>query len=136
TPTEPAPESAIYRNLAVKQKAVYQPTFKFRRWAEGQKSIVTPSEPKSISDLECGLPALHGEGSSVVSYVKELEIVEERLDAFYNGNNMRYKRHKWDAMRARDAEYTAIANRLLKVIGGNIGQRREDTNKAVIAVGL
>ncbi|KAG0250467.1 hypothetical protein BG011_008324, partial [Mortierella polycephala] len=136
TPTAPAPEKAIYCSLAVKHMAVYQPTFKFRRWVEGRKNIVPTDSPESISNLEYGLPALRGEGASVINYVEELEKVEERLDTFYNGDNMRYKRHKWDAMRAPDTKYAAISNSLLKVVGGNIGQQREDANKVVIAVGL
>ncbi|KAG0195310.1 hypothetical protein BGX28_001724, partial [Mortierella sp. GBA30] len=142
TTTAPVAKKAVYHNLAAKQKAVSQPTAKFRQWTEHQKNIKNivnidnPDEPTSISALECGLPALHGDGSSVISYVKELEKVEEQLDAFYNGKNMRYKRHKWDATWARNSEYIALASRLLKVVGGNIGQQREDTNKVVIAVGL
>ena len=136
TPPEAPQEKAIYRNLAVKSKAVYQPQFKFRRWMEGQKKIVPPGETTSISDIECGLPALRGENASVINYVTELAKVEERLERFYNGNDMIYKRHKWDAKRAKDREFLEIANSLLKVVGGNVGELRKDDNKVVIAIGL
>ncbi|CAO3573943.1 unnamed protein product [Mortierella alpina] len=136
TPPKAPQEKATYRNLAVKSKAVYQPHIKFRRWMEGQKKIVPPGEFNSISDIECGLPALHGENASVINYVKELAKVEERLERFYNGNDMLYKRHKWDAKRAKDREFIEIANSLLKVVGGNIGELRKDDNKVVIAIGL
>ncbi|CAO3565300.1 unnamed protein product [Mortierella alpina] len=136
TPPKAPQEKATYRNLAVKSKAVYQPHFKFQRWMEGQKKIVPPGESISISDIECGLPALHGENASVINYVKELAKVDERLERFYNGNDMIYKRHKWDAKRAKDREFLEIANSLLKVVGGNIGELRKDGNKVVIATGL
>ncbi|KAG0205397.1 hypothetical protein BGX28_003018, partial [Mortierella sp. GBA30] len=79
TPTDPALEKVVYHNL--------EPV-KFRQWMEHQKNIKSivnidnPDEPTSISVLECRLPALHGDGSSIISYVKELEKVEARLDAF------------------------------------------------------
>jgi len=136
TPTEASPHPATFYNLAVKQKAVYQPTFKHRCWMEEQKGVVPMGETDSISDIESNLPPLRGEGASYVSFIEGLEKVEQRLDGFYNGNNMRFKRHKWDARRARDAEYKTITNRLLTLVGGSIGCRRKETNKVVIAVGL
>ncbi|KAI7817522.1 hypothetical protein BC939DRAFT_496582 [Gamsiella multidivaricata] len=51
-------------------------------------------------------------------------------------NNMHFKGHKWDARRARDAEYKSIINRLLKLVGGSIGYRRKEANKVMIAIGL
>ncbi|KAF9276712.1 hypothetical protein BGZ68_009834 [Mortierella alpina] len=135
-PPKPAQEKVVHHNLAVKSKAMYQPQFKFRRWMEGQKKIVPPGESSSISDIESGLPALRGEDASVINYVKELSKVEDRLDEFYNGNEMQYKRHKWDAARAKDTEYNQLANSLLKVVGGNIGEQRKDSNKVIIAIGL
>lgn len=135
-PPKPAQEKVVHHNLAVKSKAMYQPQFKFRRWMEGQKKIVPPGASSSISDIETELPALRGEDASVINYVKELAKVEGRLDEFYNGNEMQYKRHKWDAARAKDTEYNQLANSLLKVVGGNIGEQRQDGNKVVIAIGL
>ncbi|KAG0244082.1 hypothetical protein BG011_003042, partial [Mortierella polycephala] len=35
--TRSAPSPAVYYSLAVKQKAVYQPIFKYRHWLEEQK---------------------------------------------------------------------------------------------------
>ncbi|KAF9943624.1 hypothetical protein BGZ70_005698, partial [Mortierella alpina] len=137
TPPKAPQEKAVRHNfLAVKSKAIYQPQFKFRRWMEGQKRIVSPGESNSIRDIEGGLPALHGEDASVINYVKELEKVEGRLERFYNGDNMMYTRHKWDSKRAKDSEFLVLANSLLKAVGGNVGEMRKDSNKVVIAIGL
>ncbi|KAG0367047.1 hypothetical protein BGZ54_004500 [Gamsiella multidivaricata] len=64
-----------------------------------------------------------------------MEKVKERLHKFYSDNN-RFKKHKWDARRARDAEYRLITESLPRAVGGNIGRKRDETNKVVIGVGL
>lgn len=129
-----------YYNLAVKQKAVYQPTFRFRRWLEDEK-MATPQgdEEKSITYIETHLPPLRGQDASVIEYVRELEQVEQRLKKFYTGDDHRYQRHRWDMARARQAEYQAIAERLLGIVGGSLGRRVEDnkdTDPILIGVGL
>ncbi|KAK3830856.1 MAG: hypothetical protein JOS17DRAFT_150734 [Linnemannia elongata] len=107
-----------FLNLAVKQKAVYQPMFRFRRWLEGakQEQVCVDGQQVSISDIESRLPPLKGQGSSVINYVQELERVEERLQEFYAGPSNRYKRHHWDMQKARDYEYQVIADRLLGIV--------------------
>ncbi|KAG0251977.1 hypothetical protein BG011_007278 [Mortierella polycephala] len=40
---EPAPEKAIYHSLAVRQKAIYRPTFKFRRWVKAERISFHPN---------------------------------------------------------------------------------------------
>ena len=131
-----SPPPATFHSLAVKQKAVYQPTLKHRRWMEEQREIVPPGETKSISDIESNLPPQCGAGASYVNYIEQLEQVQQRLDGFYNGDNMRFKKHKWDARRARDTKYITIANRLLSIVGGSIGRKRAEDDNVVIAVGL
>ncbi|KAG0074672.1 hypothetical protein BGZ93_004413, partial [Podila epicladia] len=113
----PALATSIFHNLVAKQKAVYQSTLKLRRWTEEQKRIVAPGTEKSISTIECRLPALRGEDRSIYNYVKDLELVQDRLETFYNGD---YKRHAWDAKKALEAEFAVITNRLLKIVGGSI----------------
>ncbi|KAF8943082.1 hypothetical protein BGZ47_005816 [Haplosporangium gracile] len=81
-------------NLAVKSKAVYQPVFHFRRWLEEDKKVISEVEEHSISDIETRLPVFKGPGASVVDYVKEVEKVEERLLAFYNGSDSTFKNHQ------------------------------------------
>ncbi|KAF9197385.1 hypothetical protein BGZ49_002208, partial [Haplosporangium sp. Z 27] len=125
----------VSHNLAVKQKAVYQPTFKFRRWLEYNKDVA-PSDTKSISEIESDLPAVRGDSSSISNYFEEFGKVEERLREFYDGDKNIVKRHQWDARKARDTEYTKITSRLFKLIGGSIGQKRDVSNKVVIGIGL
>ncbi|KAF9143837.1 hypothetical protein BGX20_007083, partial [Mortierella sp. AD010] len=49
---------------------------------------------------------------------------------------MRFKKHQWDARKARDAEYRIITDRLLSMVGGSIGRQRDEADKVVIGVGL
>jgi hypothetical protein len=128
--------STIFFNLAVKQKAVYQSTFKHRRWMEEQKAIVPKGAEQSIADIESSLPAARGEGASFTRFVEEFKKAEQRLDTFYNSKDNTFKKHKWDAQRARDGEYRIITDRLLRLVGGSIGCRRKDDNKVIIGIGL
>jgi hypothetical protein len=127
-----------FLNLAVKQKAVFQPTFRFRHWLEGakQEQVSVDGQQASISNIESRLPSLKGQGSSVFNYVQELERVEECLQNFYAGSGNQYKRHKWDMERARDYEYQLIADRLLGIVGGSFGRRYDPSNPVLIGVGL
>lgn len=123
-------------NLAVNQKAVLQPVFRHRRWLEGEKEATPDQQSKSTAHIESELPPLRGPGANVVEYVKKLEKVEERLSEFYNGNKNQFKKHDWDKMRAKQAEYQAIATSLLGIVGGSIGQHRHPKNPVLIGVGL
>jgi len=125
--------STKFYNLAVKQKAVYQPTLKYRRWMEQRKSVPL-DDSRSISSIESNLPHLRGSAASIADYVDKLQDVETHLDSFYG--NVVLKKHKWNAGKARDEEYKQIASRLLKQVGGSLGARRDDSNKVVIGVGL
>ncbi|KAG9062117.1 hypothetical protein KI688_006843 [Linnemannia hyalina] len=124
----PSPRSVFF-NLAVKSKAVYQPTFRFQRWLEGEKKTVPEGERDSISDIE-------GQDSIVINYVEELKRVEKRLKTFYGGLDHKYKNHRWDMERARQAEYQLTADQLLRTVGGSIGQRYDPCNPVLIGVGL
>ncbi|KAF9542693.1 hypothetical protein EC957_001748 [Mortierella hygrophila] len=136
SPSNTSDDQQIFHNVAVSQKAVSQPTLKHRRWMQGQKKVVPQGAEQSISELESGLPPLRGEGVSVVEYMEELAQVQDRLDDFYNGNNQLYKRHGWDARRAKEEEFKTVANRLLNAVGGSVGRKREDDDMVVIGIGL
>ncbi|KAG9066448.1 hypothetical protein KI688_001674 [Linnemannia hyalina] len=112
--------------------AVYQPSFKFRRWLESEKKATQEGEQETIEDIETRLPPLEGQGASVVDYVAELKEVENRLLEFYGGRDQQYKRHKWDMERARHYEYQLIADRLLGIVGGSIGRPRDPSNAVLI----
>jgi len=122
-----------YFNLSVKQKAVYQPTFKLRRWMEQRKA--QPLEGGgSISQIETSLPAYHGPDASISEYTARVHEVQAQLDSFYG--NVVLKKHRWNAKKAHDEEYRLIANRLLELVGGSLGAKRKESNKVVIGVGL
>ncbi|KAF9290374.1 hypothetical protein BGZ88_007373, partial [Linnemannia elongata] len=131
--------SPVHFNLAIKQKAVYQPVFRFRRWLEHEKSLVPEGQDESIHSLESHLPPLRGHSASVIEYARELEEVEERLKTFYTGDHHRFNRSKWDMSRARHEEYQLMAERLLNIVGGSLGRRIEDNKEQdpiLIGVGL
>ena len=62
--------------------------------------------------------------------------MQQQLDTLYNSNNNRFKKYKWDAQRAKNSEFIAIRNRILKLVGGSIGCRRKEEQKVVMAIGL
>ncbi|KAF9536710.1 hypothetical protein EC957_009925, partial [Mortierella hygrophila] len=139
--TDPRGDSSKppFYNLAVKQKAVYQPVFRHRRWLEKEKTVIPEGEEESVAQIETRLPPLRGQSASIINYVEELELVETRLKNFYAGDDNRYKKHGWDAERAKHAEYQALAERLLNVVGGSLGRRvedNEDKDPILIGVGL
>ena len=133
--TKSAPSPTVYYNLAVKQKAVYQPVFKCRRWLEERKRMAPPGVTEPISDIESRLPPLCGDDANFTNYVREVGNVKERLDRFYN-TDLSVKKYQWDAREALDAEFTIITNRLFHMVGGATGRQRDKTNKVVIGVGL
>ncbi|KAG0196666.1 hypothetical protein BGX28_009893, partial [Mortierella sp. GBA30] len=94
--------SAVFFNLGVKQKAVCPSTYKHRRWMEEQKAIVPQGADQSIADVESSLPVACGEGASFTRFVEEFKKAEQRLDTFYDSKGNTFKKHKWDAQRARD----------------------------------
>ncbi|KAI8602384.1 hypothetical protein EDD21DRAFT_414030 [Dissophora ornata] len=121
----PSPE-----HPTIKQKVVYQPTFKHGHWMEQRKGV--PIDGLSyISRIETDLPHRHGTQASINDYRNHLQDVEVHLESFYG--NVVVK--KWNAGKARDEEYKLIADRLLR-LGGSTCVKREDSNKVVIGVGL
>ncbi|KAI7817781.1 hypothetical protein BC939DRAFT_464994 [Gamsiella multidivaricata] len=123
-----------HHNLAVNQKAVMQPTFRYRRWFQEASKVVPEGQSQSIERIESLLPPLRGPEAGVTNYVARLEQVEDQLMEFYNGNNNRFKKNTWDMERAKHIEYQAIANSLLKIVGGSIGERCK--SPVLIGVGL
>ncbi|KAG0057380.1 hypothetical protein BGZ83_010839 [Gryganskiella cystojenkinii] len=147
TPPSAAHHKTHHHNLAVNQKAVMQPVFRYRRWLEEEKQLKPegpeqqlPSKPdiklQSIATIESQLPPLRGPHTSIVNYVTKLEEVEERLSDFYNGNNDCFRKHTWDMKRAKHVEYQAIANSLLQIVGGSQGEHRKGDNPVLIGIGL
>lgn len=127
---EPSPK---FFNLTVKQKAVYQPTFKHRRRLERRKEQAVEGGV-SIRHIETSLPSRRGPEASVSNYLEREREVEADLDSFYG--SVVLKKHKWNARKARAEEYRLIADRLLRLVGGFTGVKRDKDNKVVIGVGL
>ncbi|KAG0048072.1 hypothetical protein BGZ83_006918 [Gryganskiella cystojenkinii] len=53
---------------------------------------------------------------------------------FYN--NVVLKKHQWDAERATKKEFRLVAKRLLEMVGGTPGAKRNNDNKVIIGIGL
>ncbi|KAG0195037.1 hypothetical protein BGX33_004434, partial [Mortierella sp. NVP41] len=115
-----------FHNLAVNQKAVYQPTLKHRRWLQKKKDEPI-SENESIASIEFDLPPRRGPDASIKDYTEKLKEVGTQLDAFYN--NTILKKNLWNARRARDEEFKLVATRLLGIVGGPPGAKRKDDQK-------
>jgi hypothetical protein len=62
--------------------------------------------------------------------------VEERLKAFYNGPDGKYKRNHWEMQRAHHGEFQLITHRLLGIVGGELGILSDPSKLAIIGVGL
>ncbi|KAF9274645.1 hypothetical protein BGZ74_004285 [Mortierella antarctica] len=92
-----------------------------------------PSQIK-ILGIDLGKAFVIGASASITKYVKESKTVEVELETFYN--SIILKKHKWDAQRARDKEFKLIAKRLLKMVSGTPGQKRDEKNKVIIGIGL
>ena len=60
--------------------------------------------------------------------------MEADIDSFYG--SMVLKKHKWRATKARAKEYRLIVDRLLQLVRGLIGAKKDEDNKVVIGVGL
>ncbi|KAF8936292.1 hypothetical protein BGZ47_009576 [Haplosporangium gracile] len=93
--TDPPSDSSKppFYNLAVKQKAVYQPVFRHRRWLENEKAVIPEGEEESVVNIETRLLSLKGQSASVINDVEQLEQVETRLKNFYARDDDRYKKH-------------------------------------------
>ncbi|KAG0325776.1 hypothetical protein BGZ99_000153 [Dissophora globulifera] len=87
-----AEKSRTFYNLAVKQKTVYQSTFKQRRWLEDQKQTIPLGTTESIGEIESKLPSATGADADFTEHIAQLEDAKEGLDVFYNMNNSIKKR--------------------------------------------
>ncbi|KAG0270913.1 hypothetical protein BGZ96_006118, partial [Linnemannia gamsii] len=119
--SRPSEESRIVTknfDLFVKRKAVAQPTQRFQHWLESQKQDATIGTGRTISEVESSLSPLRGDGASIRLHIEDRDMVETDLDAFYNQSS--FWKHKWDARRARQEEFSRVANSLLQMVGGSI----------------
>ncbi|KAF9929516.1 hypothetical protein FBU30_001486 [Linnemannia zychae] len=74
----------IHHSIAVNQKAVLQPVFKYRTWLGKAKQAIPEDGTMSITEIESHLPSPHGlkQSSSTTLIFAQ---VEDKLIGFYNG---------------------------------------------------
>jgi hypothetical protein len=99
--------SQTFFNLSVKQKAVYQPTLKHRKWLE-RRQMENTEEGQSISDIENHLPPRRGPDGSVEKYVNARQEVEAVLYNFHNKPVI--KKNARNAQRAKVQEFRLVAD--------------------------
>jgi hypothetical protein len=94
----------------------------------------TTEESQSISDIESHLPPHRGPDSSVEKYVSARQERETVLYDFYNKPAI--KKNYWNAQQAKEQEFRLVAERLLQMVGGTIGAKRQNNNYVIIGIGL
>ena len=128
---ERANDTKYRPNLAANRKALYQPRLKFRHLLENRKSRDDGGD--TIANIESNLPSFDADPEAREAY----ETAHwDALNGFYNGSGMKHLRHDWDAGRAHRAEFALLTDRLLSMVGGTIGKKRESNKKVVIGIGL
>jgi hypothetical protein len=118
-------------NLAANRKALYQPRLKFRHLLENRKSRIVDGD--TIANIESNLPSFEADPEAREVYERTHW---DALNGFYNDPEMKHLRHDWDAGRAHKAEFALLTDRLLSMVGGTIGKKRESNKKVVIGIGL
>jgi hypothetical protein len=82
------------------------------------------------------MPALRGQHADVPAYFEHRKQHQDALNSFYNGPKNRFKRHVWDAKKAKQEEYAKVTDSLLGAVGGSIGAKRRPENHVIIAIGM
>ncbi|KAF9283009.1 hypothetical protein BGZ68_005615, partial [Mortierella alpina] len=100
-----------------------------------QKDKVPHGGSRSVTDNESSLPPIRGQQGSMEKYVAELEQVQTALDGFYRDNHI-FKKHQWDHEKAKEGECAIITDRILKMVGCAVGEKRRPGNPVIIALGL
>ncbi|KAF9350276.1 hypothetical protein BGX34_001311, partial [Mortierella sp. NVP85] len=127
------PATAKHTTLAVKQKAVIQATFKYRRWLQVRKDGTTCGT-EYIASIERSLPAFRGPNACVAQYEHRLHQVGDNLEMFYNKSSNTIKGTNGIPQKAYRTEYAIVTDKLLKMIGGSAGKPKSESNKSIIAV--
>ncbi|KAG9321106.1 hypothetical protein KVV02_007335 [Mortierella alpina] len=96
-------EGGTMRNLKIKQKALSQPNFRFRRALESRKTNQICEREASI------LPRRGVSDREVVEFLKSEQTAHSDLDTHYNGS-FTHRRMAWDFKNTKEAEFdTAIS---------------------------
>ncbi|KAF9160238.1 hypothetical protein DFQ26_005748 [Actinomortierella ambigua] len=129
----PLNRSAVQEGVHVSTSIA--PVSTIHQQTAGTPDPVETSIP-SISTLESAVPPLRGANGCFPKHVDRNEDNKEVLDKFYNGNKFFLKRHKWHARRGRQEEYHRLADGLLRMVGGSIGEKKDKDNPVVVGIGL
>ncbi|KAF9536433.1 hypothetical protein EC957_010988, partial [Mortierella hygrophila] len=87
------------------------------------------TESLSISKIESSLPPLRGANASFADHVECRKANKSHLDKFYNGKRLRHKKYKWMSKKARRHEFERLTDSLLRMVGGSIGEKKEEEAK-------
>ncbi|KAF9380589.1 hypothetical protein CPB97_008260 [Podila verticillata] len=88
-----------FRNLVIKNKALYQPQFRHRRYSEDCKTDAVQAAENSIESHR----GIHDD--KVLPYVQSRLEAGVTLDAHYN-NTFRHRWHLWEFKKAKEAEFS------------------------------
>ena len=120
--------SGRFRNLKIKQKALMQPQFKYRRVLEKNKT-------DDVRDMEASLPPKKGvSDTGIQSYLQSVSKLKG-LDEHYN-NTFRHRRDTWDMKKARDAEDRIAINAILDMVKSDSNGNPIPPNKVLWVIGL
>ncbi|KAF9176601.1 hypothetical protein BGZ49_006118, partial [Haplosporangium sp. Z 27] len=120
--------SGGFRNLKIKQKALMQPQFKYRRVLEKNKT-------DDVRDMEASiLPKKGVSDAGIQSYLQSVGNLKG-LDDHYN-NTFRHRRDTWDMKKARDAEDRIAINAILDMVKSDSNGNPIPPNKVLWVIGL
>lgn len=119
----------VIRNLKIKQKALMQPQFKYRRALEARKT-------DDVRDMEASILPKKGISDAEIRYfLQSLNKVRDRLNRHYN-ETFRHRRDTWDMRKARDAEDRVAINAILNMVKTDANGNAIPENKVLWVVGL
>jgi len=120
--------SGRFRNLKIKQKALMQPQFKYRKAIEERKS-------DDIRDMEASIPPKKGVlDAKVKEYIQSVGKLKG-LDDYYN-STFRHRRDTWDMKKARDAEDWTAIKAILDMVKNDSNGNPIPPNKVLWVIGL
>ncbi|KAG0292737.1 hypothetical protein BGZ96_003761 [Linnemannia gamsii] len=95
-----------------------------------------PPEPLSITKIESSLPPLRGATVNFAGHVEKHNENAIHLEKFYNGKMYTFKKHKRMTKKARQEEFYKLADSLLRMVGGSIGEKKKKDQIVVVGIGM
>ncbi len=116
-------QGGTMRNLKIKQKALCQPEFRFRRALERRKTEQVRDKEVSI------LPRKGVSDEEVVAFLQSQEAVQPVLNTHYNGS-FTHRRMAWDVKKAKEAEFDTAISAIMDMF------KEAPRDKVLVAIGL